>query len=270
MKSLRGSKRKEDENRERISLRVKHKHLGGGEEEEMEELVYEEFDTENHEILAICLETESVSVGVSLFLSDREVEYYWEKFPECCVTHTKTEDFPVRNFITAVSVWGEKWTLAECVNILSQDEKVVRNISKQGTSLWRKAAQLEAKHDFKLYTQWTDNYVCDEVASEELWTELVSLARLLLRSGGDPAMLEEVWQGENFPVGHWRRRRVRPGPEYFCAGVPHPGEVSPTLSRFFQGSSANKNPKKPPKVSKFQKSLFVLFRTFGEVSDLQN
>ena len=141
MKSLRGSKRKEDENRERISLRVKHKHLGGGEEEEMEELVYEEFDTENHEILAICLETESVSVGVSLFLSDREVEYYWEKFPECCVTHTKTEDFPVRNFITAVSVWGEKWTLAECVNILSQDEMVVRNISKQGSSLWRKAAQ---------------------------------------------------------------------------------------------------------------------------------
>ena len=64
----------------------------------MEELVYEEFDTENHEILAICLETESVSVGVSLFLSDREVEYYWEKFPDCCLTHTKAEDVPVRSF----------------------------------------------------------------------------------------------------------------------------------------------------------------------------
>ena len=228
MKSLRGSKGRQDENREKISLRVKQKLLGGGEEEEMEELVYEEFDTENHEILAICLETESESVGVSLFLSDREVEYYWEKFPDCCQTHTKTEDVPVRSFITAVSVWSEKWTLAECVNILSQDEMVVRNISKQGSSLWRKAAQLEAKHDFKLYTQWTDNYVCDEVAAEELWTELVSLARLLLSSGGDPALLEQVWQGENFPVSHWRRRRVRPGLEHFHAGVPHPGQVRQT------------------------------------------
>ena len=48
----------------------------------MEDLVYEEFDTENHEVLAICVENSSVSVGVSLFLSDREVEYYWERFPQ--------------------------------------------------------------------------------------------------------------------------------------------------------------------------------------------
>ena len=136
VKSHRGSKGRGKEDTERISLRVKHKHVGG-EDSEMEELVYEEFDTENHEVLAICLETDSVSVGVSLFLSDREVEYYWERVPSCCLTHTREEDVPVRNFITAVSVWSEKWTLAECVNFLSQDEMVVRNISRQGTSLWR-------------------------------------------------------------------------------------------------------------------------------------
>jgi len=193
----------------------------------MEQLVYEEYDTENHEVLAICMETDSVSVGISLFLSDREAEYYWERFPTCCVTHTKEEDVSVRSFITAVSVWSEKWTLAECVNILSQDEMVVRNISKQGTNLWRKANQFSTKHDFKLYTQWTDNYVCDEVASEELWTELVSLAKQLLRTGGETRELEETW--EHFPVSHWRRRRVRPEMEHFHAMVPHPGEVTPPL-----------------------------------------
>ena len=55
----------------------------------------------------------------------------------------------------------------------------------------RKANQLETKHDFKLYTQWTDNYVCDEVASEELWTELVSLARQLLLSGYNAALAND-------------------------------------------------------------------------------
>ena len=146
---------------------------------------------------------------------------------QCCITHTKEEDIPVRSFITAVTSWGEKWTLAECVNILSQDEMVVRNISKQDTDLWRKANQLENKHEFKLYTQWTDNYVCDEVAAEELWSELVNLAKQLLHTEGEPRQLEESW--ENFPVSHWRRRRVRPGLEHFHAGVPHPGEVTPPL-----------------------------------------
>lgn len=76
---LRGSNIKETvDGVERIQLRVKTAAraglLGAGhgeEEEEMEQLVYEEFDTEDHEVLAIVLENEKVTVGVSLFLSDR-------------------------------------------------------------------------------------------------------------------------------------------------------------------------------------------------------
>ena len=76
---LRGSNLKEAvDGVERIQLRVKTAAraglLGashGEEEEEMEQLVYEEFDTEDHEVLAIVLENEKVTVGVSLFLSDR-------------------------------------------------------------------------------------------------------------------------------------------------------------------------------------------------------
>ena len=65
------------------------------------------------------------------------------------------------------------------------------------------------------------------MASEELWTELVSLAKQLLRTGGETRELEEIWQ--HFPVSHWRRKRVRPEMEHFHAMVPHPGEVTPPL-----------------------------------------
>ena len=62
---------------DRIQLRVKPATTSDpGGREEREQLVYEEYDTEEHEVLAIVLENQSASVGVSLFLSDREVEYH--------------------------------------------------------------------------------------------------------------------------------------------------------------------------------------------------
>ena len=139
-KNFKGSQAKEVTNGvDRIQLRVKQMAGASSQEdrEEMEQLVYEEYDTEEHEVLAIVLENESVTVAVSLFLSDREVEYYWTRFPDCCSNHTSQEDVPVRSFVTAVSAWAEKWTLASCVNILSQDENVVRNIGIKHSELWR-------------------------------------------------------------------------------------------------------------------------------------
>ena len=139
---LKGSQAKEITNGvDRIRLRVKQV-AGTGtssheDREEMEKLVYEEYDTEEHEVLAIVLENQSATVGVSLFLSDREVEYYWARFPDCCSRHTNKEDIPVRSFVTAVAAWAEKWTLASCVNILSQDEAVVRSIGRRHSDLWR-------------------------------------------------------------------------------------------------------------------------------------
>ena len=65
--------------------------------EEMEQLVYK--------FLAIILEIQPATVGVSLFLSDREVEYYWARFPVCCSCHTSQEDIPIKSFATAVAVW---------------------------------------------------------------------------------------------------------------------------------------------------------------------
>ena len=94
----------------------------------MEQLVYEEY-----------LENQPAPVGVSLFLSDRdrEVEYYWARFPDCCSHHTSQEDVLIRSFVTAVAAWTEKWTLALCVNILSQHKAMIRNIGIKHSDLWR-------------------------------------------------------------------------------------------------------------------------------------
>ncbi len=77
---------------------------------------------EEDEFLAIVLEIQPATVGVSLFLSDREVEYYRARFPDCCSRHTSQVDIPIKSFATVVAVWTEKWTLALCVNILTQDK----------------------------------------------------------------------------------------------------------------------------------------------------
>jgi len=234
LKTCKGSRRPEKpEGINTLELRVRpgaHALFSDGDREEMENLVYEEYDTEDHEVLALVLETEQVSVGVSLFLSDRIVEYYWTRFPECCIKHTGQNDVSVRSFVTCLSVWAEKWTLAECVNILSQNEQIVRNVGTQDSELWRKANQFESKHDFKLYTQWTENYYCDEVASEGLWSELITLGRKLLKTNDDGGILESEQIWESFPVQHWKRKRVVPKSEHFHSSVPHPGEITPPLN----------------------------------------
>jgi len=213
-----------------ISMRVKVK-LGRediSEEqrtEEMERLVYEEFDTEKHEVLAISLETETTAVGICCFLSDREIEFYWEKFPDCCVRHRDGEDHIARNMMAAVSHWATKWTLAEAVNFLVRSRELVVLVSKGTTRQWRQIAQYEKRHSFNFFIQWAENFICDEVAGEELWEEVVAAARMLANS--TEAEVDDCW--ENFPVAHWRRRRVRlQGENFHC--IPHPGEVTPDVS----------------------------------------
>jgi len=194
-------------------------------QEEMERLVYEEFDTERHEVLAISLETDTTAVGISCFLNDREIEFYWEKFPACCVVHKEGEDHILRNMMAAVALWSSKWTLAEAVNFLVQSGDLVRAVSKGTTRQWRAVDQYEKKHSFNFFIQWSDNFICDEVANEELWEEVVTTAKMLLNSC--ESELSTCW--ENFPVSHWRRKRVRLQGEHFHC-VPHPGQVSPAPS----------------------------------------
>ena len=46
--------------------------------------------------------------------------------------------------------------------------------------------------------------MCDEVSSDELWCELISLARSLLGTSGASEEMEAAGIWENLPVSHWR------------------------------------------------------------------
>ena len=93
------------------------KHVVGSERnnrvEELENLLFEEFDSNQHEILAVCLENADRAVAICLFLNDKEIEYYSEHFPPCCRSHDSQEESVFRNVMAAVSHWGAKWTYAE-------------------------------------------------------------------------------------------------------------------------------------------------------------
>jgi len=209
-----------------VPMRVRRKEQAEEMKEEMEQLIYEEYDTESHEVLAICLETETTAVSICVFLKDREIEFYVEKFPECCVRHHDGEDYVYRNMMTAISLWGAKWTYAEAVNFLVRDVDLVKAVSKSNTRQWRSVDKFEQRHSFKFFIQWTDNYVCDEVANDELWEELLNTAKSMLNSS--ETEMESVW--DNFPVNHWRRKRIRVNGVNFHH-IPHPGEVSDSSTK---------------------------------------
>lgn len=196
---------------------------GAARGEEAERLVYEEFDTEQHEVLGIALQAGQVAVGISCFFSDREVEYYWERVPECCLREGAAQE--QRNLMAAVSLWSAKWTMAEAVNFLVSSGELVRALSSGSAAAWRQVARWEERHQYSFYPQWTDNYVCGDVAAEDLWEEVVAAAKRLVNSS--EAEVDDCW--EDLPVAHWRRRRVRVATEHFHC-VPHPGEVTPDLT----------------------------------------
>lgn len=69
--------------------------------------------------------------------------------------------------------------------------------------------------------------MCDEVSSDELWAELISVARQLLASSGSVEATEAASVWSSLPVQHWKRRRIQPHAEDFHLGVPHPGQLTP-------------------------------------------
>ena len=75
---------------------------------------------------------------------------------------------------------GHKWTLPEAVNFLVRGRDLV--VRKGSTRQWRQFEQYEKRHSFNFFIQWAENFICDEVAGEELWEEVVAAARMLANS----------------------------------------------------------------------------------------
>ena len=77
---------------------------------------------------------------------------------------------------------GPKWTLPEAVNFLVRGRDLVVRKSSTTTRQWRQFEQYEKRHSFNFFIQWAENFICDEVAGEELWEEVVAAARMLANS----------------------------------------------------------------------------------------
>lgn len=184
--------------------------------DEVERLVYEEYDSEDHECVVVVKVTENKTVGICAYLKDLEVEYFVEELPECCARHPADSAF--RCDMAAISHWGPKWMYADAVNFLSQSGELVKAVNTPKTREQRRIRQFEERFEYKMFFQWLDNFRCDSVANEEMWEELVLMADALLQN--------EDADWSDFPLEHWVRKRVHLKNENFH-NVEHPGDITP-------------------------------------------
>ena len=124
--------------------------------------------------------------------------------------------------VFSISYWGVKFTLADHVHMLSDDRTFVEMANANGSSLVKeKINQYEKQFDFTLMCQWTDNYIVDMAANDELWEGLIASGRRLMES--NDANNYSIWR--DFPCEEWERQRIVLESENFHQ-LPHAGEVS--------------------------------------------
>ena len=108
-------------------------------------------------------------------------------------------------FFFSLSYWGVKFTLADHVHMLSDDRTFVEMANANGSSLVKeKINEYEKQFDFTLMCQWTDNYIVDMAANDELWEGLIASGRKLMES--NDANNYSIWR--DFPCEEWERQRV--------------------------------------------------------------
>ena len=71
--------------------------------------------------------------------------------------------------------------------------------------------------------------MCDDGSQDELWCQLIVVAKQLLQTSGDVEETEQESIWDELPV-QWKRKRVSPTAEHFHIAVPHPGQVTPPTS----------------------------------------
>ena len=112
-------------------------------------------------------------VGICIFLLDRKVEYYIEEFPEHIeqemnLTTPDTEENLGRGLKSAllgISQWSDQWCAAESVNLLLKDKDIVLKLNSDPESeeVAKLISDLALLNGYKIYCQWSDNYICDTV-----------------------------------------------------------------------------------------------------------
>ena len=133
---------------------------------EIERFVHEEFESSNHDVVFIAMSNLKLCIGIAVFMQERKVEYFLEKFPQCCVQSSLVDSdrmLKFRSGLAALSLWGVQFTLGDRVHMLSDYRTFVEMANSNGDIIKEKITAFEDRYDFKLLCHWTDNYICDMV-----------------------------------------------------------------------------------------------------------
>ena len=197
---------------------------------DIERFVYEEFESPHHEVVAVVLSQPHKCIGIVAFCQERKIEYFSETFPTCCkqLQDQETNDHKTRAGLAALSLWSDKWTMANSVSFLIDDRAFVEasNSSDEAVAaasvVKDRVDRFEQKHDFHLACQWTDNFICDIAANSELWEGLIESGKKLLQSEN----MDEYSMWKDFACEEWERSRCRLNSAHFHQ-LPHAGEMTP-------------------------------------------
>jgi hypothetical protein len=74
------------------------------------------------------------------------------------------QDATLRTILTAVSAWAPKWEFADAINLLSRNQQLVIESNDPESHPAKFLKQFEDKFEFRIFSQWTDNFVCDHVS----------------------------------------------------------------------------------------------------------
>ena len=131
--------------------------------EQRENMVYDEYESFTHDcIVAIANDSEKY-VGICLFLLDRQVEYFVEDFAKDDKTKYNSL-LALKSTLSGISHWSDQWYSAESVNLLCKDKNVVLNLNNPESPAAEVMSDLANLNCFKIYCQWTDNFMCDTVS----------------------------------------------------------------------------------------------------------
>jgi hypothetical protein len=141
--------------------------------EEQENLIYDEYESFEHNCIVMLANNDTKCVGICIFLLDRKVEYYVEEFPEHIQQEMKLKTIDtdenlvlgLKCALVGISQWSDQWCAAESVNLLLKDKDIVLKLNSDPDSeeVSKIVSDLALLNGYKIYCQWSENYMCDTV-----------------------------------------------------------------------------------------------------------
>ena len=142
---------------------------------QQQNIIYDEYESFSHHCLVMLANDDTKCVGICLFLLDRKVEYFIEDIPPDIQSEiesssrNKDEETLTRGLKTTllgISQWSDQWCAAESVNLLLKDKDVVLKLNSDPEieEASKSVTELALLNGFKIYCQWSDNFICDTVS----------------------------------------------------------------------------------------------------------